>query len=598
MTNKKLLEITEKIIKRSEKTRKDYLNLIDNANEKINRSKLGCANLAHAYAAIPESVREKLNNSNSTHLAIISSYNDVLSAHEPYKDYPLKLKQSCIKEGVSVQVASCTPSMCDGITQGYDGMQLSLYSRDVIAMSTAIGLSHNIFDGAFYLGVCDKIVPGLLMGALRFGQLPAMFIPSGPMPTGLSNSDKSIAREKYAQGLISKQDLLNTEMKMYHSSGTCTFYGTANSNQVMIELLGLHMPNSAFINPNTKLREKIIDFSARHFAKGVKDKSILPIGKMIDEKSIVNAIVGLMATGGSTNHTLHLIAIAKAAGIIINWDDFNDISNITPLLAKVYPNGKADINDFYEAGGLSFVINELLNNGALHDDVNTIAGFGLSNYTKDPILKDDEITYEKCLENSRNVEIITTYDKPFSTTGGLKVLSGNIGRSVIKVSAVSDDNLYIKQRAIVFNDQLELMKAYEKGELNKDFIAVVKYQGPRANGMPELHKLIPPLGVLMSKGYKVALITDGRMSGASGKVPAAIHTSPEALLNGNISKIKDGDLIEFDAINGTLNVLEDDFLTREIKHIDLSANELGSGRELFKALRNSCLSAEEGGVSF
>lgn len=589
-----LKQITNKIIERSKKTRQDYLELIQNAN-KIDRTKLGCANLAHAYATIPNNIREKI--SQNKHLAIISSYNDILSAHEPYKDYPQIIKQNCIKLGVSVQVASCTPSMCDGITQGYEGMQLSLASRDVIAMSTAIGLAHNVFDGAFFLGVCDKIVPGLLIGVLRFGQLPAMFIPSGPMSTGLSNDEKSFAREQYAQGLITKEELLKTEIRMYHSVGTCTFYGTANSNQVMIEALGLHTPNSAFINPNSPLRKKVLDFSATHFAKSVKDESILPIGQMIDEKSIVNAIAVLMATGGSTNLTLHLIAIARAAGIIINWDDFDAISNITPLLAKIYPNGKADINDFHKAGGLSLVIKELLENDLLHEDVNTVMGKGLSEYLKDPVIENDELAYKLC-DKSKNEQIITTFKAPFSQTGGLKVLNGNLGRAVIKVSAVSKENLYIKQKAIVFNDQLELLEAFNNDELNKDFIAVVKYQGPRANGMPELHKLIPPLGVLISRGYKVALITDGRMSGASGKVPAAIHLSPESLLNGNIAKVQTGDLIEFDAINGNLNVLEKDFETRQIKHIDLSKNELGYGRELFSALRNNFKSAEEGGVSF
>ncbi|MBZ8002897.1 phosphogluconate dehydratase [Campylobacter canadensis] len=594
---KTLKQITNDIILRSNKTRKEYLNFIEN-KEKIKRSNLACSNLAHAYATLDDNLKEKISKNENEHLAIISSYNDVLSAHEPFKDYPLIIKQECIKDKVSVQVASCTPSMCDGITQGYDGMEISLFSRDIIAMSTAVGLSHNIFDGAFFLGVCDKIVPGLLIGALRFGYLPSMFIPSGPMPSGLSNAQKSKARELFAQGKLNKNDLLKTEMQMYHNKGTCTFYGTANSNQVMVEILGLHTPNSAFVNPNTKLREKVLRYSASYFAKGVKNNSILPIGQMIDEKSIVNAIVALMATGGSTNHTIHLIAIARACGIIINWDDFNDISKITPLLAKVYPNGSADVNEFHKAGGLAYVIKELLENDLLHNDVNTVMGKGLEEYTKVPVLnKNEELEYVS-VSKSADENIIRDFKKPFSPSGGINLMQGNIGRAVIKVSAVSEDNLYIKAPAIVFNSQAELIKAFENNELNKDFIAVVRFCGPRAIGMPELHKLIPPLGVLMQKGYKLALITDGRMSGASGKVPAAIHLSPEAQMGGNIAKIKTGDIIEFDAANGKLNVLADDFANRECDKIDLNKHNLGSGRELFVTLKNNASEVEHGAITF
>lgn len=595
--NKSLLQITNNIIKKSQKTRTHYLKMIDSfATQKTN---LGCANLAHSYASLPNDIKDKIIKLNIPNIGIISSYNDMLSAHAPYKTYPDIIKQEAYKHKTSVQFAGATAAMCDGITQGFLGMELSLFSRDNIAMSVAIALSHNVFDGAIYLGVCDKIVPGLLIGALRFGHLPSIFIPSGPMISKISNSQKAKTRELFAQGKIQKEELLKSEMDTYHDIGTCTFYGTANSNQVMVEMLGLHMPNSAFINPKTKLKEELIKHTTSHFINSIKDKTAIPLGHLIDEKSIVNAIVGLMATGGSTNHSIHLVAIARACGIVIDWDDFDALSHITPLLAKIYPNGSADINDFYKAGGLGFIIRELLKNGLLHEDVNTIMGKGLSHYTKEPTLKNNTIKYTDSIEKSRDEDVLRSFDNAFMPNGGLKVMKGNIGRSIIKVSALSDENKVIKAPAIVFSDQKEVLKAFDDGLLNKDFVAVVKYQGPRANGMPELHKLIPQLSVLIDKGYKVALITDGRMSGASGKVPAAIHTSPEAMLNGNINKIKTGDMIYFDAQNGILDNLEKDFLDRDNEPLaNLTQNSIGMGRELFECFRNNTSSAEMGAMSF
>lgn len=592
--NKNLLKITEKIQQQSQKTRQKYLEKIQNPkNQKVDASKLGCPNIAHTFAIFEDSIKERVRDLMPKNYAIISAYNDMLSAHHPYESYPAKIKKGVTKSRALCQFAGGVPAMCDGITQGYAGMELSLFSRDVIAMSVCVALSHNVFDGAFYLGVCDKIVPGLLIGALSFGHLPSLFVPSGPMPSGIANEQKSKARQLYAEGKLSRKDLLKSEMQSYHASGTCTFYGTANSNQMLMEFMGLHLPNTAFINPHTPLRDAIVEYSGEYLASN----PVPPIGQIVSEKNIINAIIGLNATGGSTNHTIHLIAIARAAGIIINWDDFDEISKITPLLARIYPNGKADVNHFEASGGLAFVIGQLLESGLLHNDVKTVAGDGMGHYTKEPKLIDSKLTWQEGQKESLNLDILRTVKDPFLHEGGLKILKGNIGRAVIKVSAIKEENLYVKERAIIFESQEDFLRAFEEKRLERNFIAIVRYQGPRANGMPELHKLIPPLSSLQDRGFKVALITDGRMSGASGKVPVAIHMSPEALLNGNISKIKEGDLIEFDALNSKVNVLESDFSKREIREHS-KKDSSGFGRELFSGFRSLARSVEEGAFSF
>ncbi|MBZ7950230.1 phosphogluconate dehydratase [Campylobacter sp. LH-2024] len=595
MALNKIKQITQKVKERSKKTREQYLERIQTHKGKIQRKDLGCANLAHAYASIPKHIKERIKENKDLNFAIVSAYNDMLSAHQPFKNYPDIIKQELFKNHAFGQFAGGTPAMCDGITQGYDGMELSLFSRDVIAMSVAIALSHNVFDGAFYLGVCDKIVPGLLIGALSFGHLPSIFVPSGPMTSGISNDEKSKTRQLFAEGKISRDKLLESEMKSYHDIGTCTFYGTANSNQMMMEFMGLHLPNSAFINPNTSLREALVKEAANHMAQN----KILPIGELLDERNIINAMIGLMATGGSTNHTIHLVAIARAAGIIINWDDFDAISNITPLLARVYPNGKADVNQFEAAGGLAFVINELLKEGLLHDDANTVMGQGMQTYTKNPFLIDGKLIYKDGIKTSKEENILRNIENPFSKNGGVRILKGNIGRAVIKISAVKEEHQIIKAPAMVFHSQQEFLNKFQNKELQKDFIAVLPYQGPRSNGMPELHKLTPPLGILQDQGFKVALVTDGRMSGASGKVPAAIHMSPEALLDGNIAKIKDGDMLLLDAKNGILEILIDEKEWKERKIPKLEKEEIfGCGRELFAGFRTQTSSAETGAMSF
>ncbi|WP_104722360.1 phosphogluconate dehydratase [Helicobacter mesocricetorum] len=595
MINKKLAQITKNIIERSKPTRNAYLEHITSHKGKIQRKDLSCANLAHAYASMPNPMKEKIKENKESNFAIISAYNDMLSAHQPFKNYPDILKQELFRHKAFGQFAGATPAMCDGITQGYEGMELSLFSRDVIAMSVAIALSHNVFDGAFYLGVCDKIVPGLLIGALSFGYLPSIFVPSGPMTSGISNEEKSKMRQLFAVGEISRDKLLESEMKSYHDIGTCTFYGTANSNQMLVEFMGLHLPNSAFINPNTPLREALVKKAAAHMAQN----KVKAIGELISEKNIINAIIGLMATGGSTNHTIHLIAIARAAGIIINWDDFDAISAITPLLARVYPNGKADVNQFEAAGGLAFIIRELLENGLLHNDVETIMGRGMEAYTKNPFLINGEILYKEGVRVSQEETILRSVKNPFSKDGGVKILHGNIGRAVIKVSAIKEEHQSIKAPAIVFHSQQDFLQRFQNQELQKDFIAVLPYQGPRANGMPELHKLTPSLGILQDQGFKVALITDGRMSGASGKVPAAIHISPEALLNGNIAKIQDGDMLLLDAKNGKLEALVDsqEWEKRKANKHD-NKEAFGCGKELFAGFRAQSSSAETGAMSF
>ena len=593
---------TQRIIERSRPTRAAYLERIRAAHHagRLERSQLGCTNLAHAFAAAPHAVKIELQQEKTPNLGIVSAYNDMVSAHQPLQVFPTWIKEEALKHGATAQFAGGTPAMCDGITQGYTGMELSLFSRDVIAMSTAVALSHQMFDAALYLGVCDKIVPGLLIGALSFGHLPAIFVPAGPMTSGISNDEKAKTRQLFAEGKVGRDALLESEMASYHSPGTCTFYGTANSNQMMMEMMGLHMPNTAFVNPNTPMREALTRAAAAHIATAVRHNTILPVGEMVSEKSIVNAIVGLMATGGSTNHTMHVVAFARAAGIIVNWDDFNEISDIIPLLTRVYPNGKADVNHFAAAGGLAFVIRELLDAGLMHEDVDTVVGHGMRAYTKEPFMIEGKLEWRDAAAQSGDDNVIRTAANPFSADGGLRLMKGNIGRSVIKVSAVAPDHRVIEAPAIVFDDQRDVLAAFDRGELERDFIAVVRFQGPRANGMPELHKLTPQLSILQSRGFKVALVTDGRMSGASGKVPAAIHMSPEALLGGAIGKIRTGDLIRFDAEKGELDVLinEAEWLAREHAHADLRKNAHGTGRELFAGFRSLSSSAETGAMSF
>lgn len=596
-----LLKVTERIIKRSYTTRQAYLQHIRNlCCREMKRTHLACSNLAHGYAAMPQSIKINMLEENNPNLGIISAYNDMVSAHRPFAEFPTWIKEEAQKHRATAQFAGGTPAMCDGITQGYEGMELSLFSRDVIAMSTAIALSHQMFDGALYFGVCDKIVPGLMIGALSYGHLPALFVPAGPMQSGISNKEKARTRQRFAEGKATRDELLASEMASYHSPGTCTFYGTANSNQMLMEMMGVHLPAAAFFNPNTPIREALTRYAAVHLIERIRNNTAQPLGEMLSEKSFVNAIIGLMATGGSTNHTMHLIAMARAAGIILTWDDFDDISTITPLLIRVYPNGQADINHFAAAGGLPFVIRELLDAGLMHEDVDTVMGHGMRAYTQEPFLINGTLQWQDAVTESRNHDILRTVADPFSPDGGLRVMKGNIGRGVIKVSAMRPDSFEIEAPAIVFNDQKEVLMAFERGELERDFVAVVRFQGPRANGMPELHKLTPPLGILQDRGFKVALITDGRMSGASGKVPAAIHMSPEALSGGAIGKIQTGDLIRMNARTGELMVLVDEheWNNRDIPTPDLSANAFGLGRELFAGFRSIAGSAETGAASF
>ncbi len=600
--NPTLQAITERIIERSRPTRETYLARIRSLENqgRVERDQLGCSNLAHGYAAMPNAIKIEMLKPNVPNLGMISAYNDMVSAHQPFADFPAWVKEEAGKHGATAQVAGGTPAMCDGITQGYEGMELSLFSRDVIAMSTAVGLSHQMFDGALYFGVCDKIVPGLVIGALSCGHLPGIFVPAGPMASGIGNKEKARTRQLFAEGKVGREALLESEMGSYHSPGTCTFYGTANSNQMLMEMMGLHLPAAAFFNPYTPMREALTRHAAAHLAEGVKNRSIKPIGEMLSEKSFVNAVIGLMATGGSTNHTMHLVAMARAAGVILTWDDFDEISSIIPLLIRVYPNGQADVNHFAAVGGLPFVIRELRNNGLLHDDVDTVVGRGMAAYTQEPFLLDGKLQWQDAVAESRDEDILRPFSRPFSPDGGLRLMKGNIGRGVIKISAVKDSQRVIEAPAIVFNDQREVLAAFERGELERDFICVVRFQGPRANGMPELHKLTPPLAILLDRGFKVALVTDGRMSGASGKVPAAIHMSPEALLGGGIGKIRTGDLIRFDSFTGELIALVDEkeWNEREIPEPDLSKNSHGIGRELFAGFRSITSSAEKGAMSF
>ena len=593
--NAKVLEITKRIIERSQESRATYLTQMKSAHQEgVTRQAMSCGNLAHAFAACGTHDKTELAQNRLPNLGVITAYNDMLSAHKVYEDYPQNIRLYANKHNGIAQVAGAVPAMCDGVTQGQPGMELSLYSRDVIAMSTAIGLSHNMFDATLCLGICDKIVPGLMMGALRFGHLPTIFLPGGPMPTGISNEEKGRIRQLFAEGKIGREELLKGESDSYHSPGTCTFYGTANSNQMLMEIMGMQLPGSSFVNPGTELRDLLNEEAVKVAIENTRLGFERSIAHIIDEKVIVNGIIGLLATGGSTNHTIHLIAIARAAGIIINWDDMSDLSDVVPLLTRMYPNGAADVNHFHAAGGMGFVIRTLLDHGILHEDVFTILGKGLNKYKQEPRIENHQLIWVDGASKSLNESIIRPVNEPFSLDGGIKILKGNLGRSVIKTAAVSDDQRVIEAPAIVFHEQSDLIKAFKNGELEKDFIAVLPFQGPKHNGMPELHQLTPTLTILQKRGFKVALVTDGRMSGASGKVPAAIHLTPEAKDGGMISKIRTGDLIRLDSYHGELTVLNQaEVEAREATYIS-NEDTFAFGRELFANVRKMVTKSEEG----
>ena len=599
--NPTLAKVTDRIVERSAATRSAYLDRMRAAQSKgPARAHLSCSGQAHAYAAAGED-QAQLAEASVGHLGIVTAYNDMLSAHQPFEHYPALIKHAAREAGGTAQVAGGVPAMCDGVTQGQDGMELSLFSRDVIAMAAGIGLSHDMFDAAVYLGVCDKIVPGLLIAALTFGHLPAIFIPAGPMTSGIPNDEKAKTRQLYAEGKVGRDELLKSESASYHGPGTCTFYGTANSNQMLMEIMGLHMPGASFVNPNTPLRDALTKEAAkRALAITALGNEFTPVGEMIDERSVVNGVVGLHATGGSTNHTIHLIAMAAAAGIKLTWQDISDLSDATPLLARVYPNGLADVNHFHAAGGMGYLIRELTDGGLLHRDVRTVYGHGLDPYMVEVRLDGETVKREPAPAVSHDDKVLAPVSAPFQANGGLKMLTGNLGKAVIKISAVKPERHVIEAPAIVFHSQEAMQEAFRKGELEKDFVAVIRFQGPKANGMPELHKLTPSLGVLQDRGYSVALVTDGRMSGASGKVPAAIHVTPEALDGGPIAKVQNGDMVRVDATKGTLEVLTPaaEFEARAAATADLSANSYGTGRELFETFRHVAGRADDGASVF
>ena len=601
--NPVVARVTARILERSRTRRSAYLAQINAAATRARSAdRMGCANLAHAVAGAPIDDRFKIVAEHVPNIGIVTAYNDMLSAHTPMQPYPDLIKAEARKMGATAQVAGGVPAMCDGVTQGTAGMELSLFSRDVIAMATAVALSHDMFDAALMLGVCDKIVPGLLIGALHFGHLPTVFVPAGPMPSGIPNKEKAAVRELAAQGLVGRPELLASEMKSYHAPGTCTFYGTANSNQMLLEAMGLHVPGTAFVAPGGDLRDELTRESARTVLGIIKSKRYAPIGHIVDERAIVNAMVALLATGGSTNHLIHWVAVAYSAGITIDWNDFSDLSSVVPTLTHVYPNGSADVNQFQAAGGTGLVIRELLNAGFMHADVLTVRSAGIREYTREPYLSGSTLAWAEA-PDSKDESIVRSAAKPFSLTGGLKLLQGNLGRSVIKVSSVPDDRHVIEAAARVFDSQQGLLDAFNAGELEKDVICVVRWQGPQANGMPELHKLTPPLAVLQGKGFTVALVTDGRMSGASGKVPAAIHVSPEAAAGGPLAKVRDGDVIRLDALTGDLNVLVTpaEWAMRPAATMPGALRQSdahGMGRELFTHMRRSALTAEEGALSW
>lgn len=594
--------VTKRIIERSRATRQDYLDRMGELKaQSPQRSTLSCGNLAHGFAACNQSDKDTLKFMNKANVAIVSAYNDMLSAHQPYQDFPDVIRKAANGMGSVAQFAGGTPAMCDGVTQGQPGMELSLFSRDTIAMSTSVALSHNMFDATMLLGICDKIVPGLLIGSLSFGYLPTILVPAGPMPSGLPNKEKQRIRQLYAEGKIGKDELLEAESQSYHSPGTCTFYGTANSNQLLVEVMGLHLPGSAFVNPGTPLREALTREATEQVIRLSKPHGgTLGLGDMVDEKSIVNALVALLVTGGSTNHTIHWIAIARAAGIIVDWNDYSELSSAVPSMTRIYPNGQEDVNAFHEAGGTPFLIRELLSAGLLHNDVETVVGHGLEQYARMPELENDKLLWKPAPEKSAKPDVLSTAAEPFAPDGGLRVLDGNLGRGVIKVSAVAEEHRVVKAPAVVFNDQNELKAAFDAGDLNRDCVVVVRFQGPKANGMPELHKLTPYLGVLQDRGYKVALVTDGRMSGASGKVPAAIHVYPEAANGVELCRVRNGDVINLDAVAGTLEieVSAEEFASREAEKADLSSYHHGLGRELFGWMRKAASNPEEGASFF
>ncbi len=593
--------VTERIRSRSHQLRHDYLARMGAARGGgAARARLGCTNLAHGFAAAGESDKQALRGLSWPNIAIVSAYNDLLSAHQPLERFPALIKMAAREVGAVAQFAGGVPAMCDGVTQGLPGMELSLFSRDVIALSTAVALTHDLFDAALCLGVCDKIVPGLLIGALSFGHLPVIFVPGGPMPSGISNEAKARVRQLYAQGKADREALLESEAGSYHSPGTCTFYGTANSNQMLMEVMGLHLPGSAFVPPNAPLRDALTRAAAKRVAASTAlGADYRPLSTIVDERSIVNAIVGLLATGGSTNHTIHLVAIARAAGVLINWDDFNDLSAVVPLLARIYPNGSADVNHFQAAGGMAFLIRELLGAGLLHPDVKTAVGDGLAAYARAPLLRDGALHWQSAPEHSADLAVLRPVANPFSADGGLKLLRGNLGRAVIKTSAVAAAHRIVEAPALVFENQEQVSAAFAAGKLDRDVIVVVRYQGPRANGMPELHALTPALAVLQKRGRQVALVTDGRMSGASGAVPAAIHVTPEALNGGAIARVRDGDLIRLDSVSGRLEALVPEAVWRErsVPAPDLRHGASGLGRELFATLRAAAGDAEAGALT-
>ncbi|SAK72664.1 phosphogluconate dehydratase [Caballeronia fortuita] len=598
-----LKKVTDRIIERSKATRAAYLARIDAAHGLFPaRGALSCANLAHGFAGLEGQEKIAIKAVREPNIGIVSSYNEMLSAHAPYKSFPDIIKQAAREHGGIAQFAGGVPAMCDGITQGNAGMELSLFSREVIAMSTAVALTHNMFDAALCLGICDKIVPGLAIGALQFGHLPTIFVPAGPMTSGLTNDEKAKVRQEFATGQCDRGALLEAEAAAYHGHGTCTFYGTANSNQMLMEVMGLHLPSSAFVHPHTPLRDALTAEAARRVLDLTLERgNYTPIGHVVDEKAIVNGIVALLATGGSTNHTLHLVAIARAAGIVIDWNDFDELSQVVPLLAKIYPNGKADVNHFHAAGGVAFLVRNLLAGGLLHEDVQTVAGRGLSHYTKEPKLIDGKLQWVDGAQESHDTKVLRGIGEPFQPDGGLRLMQGKLGRGVIKISAVAPEHRVVKAPAIVFDSQEEVQEAFDKGELKRDFVAVVRFQGARANGMPELHRLTPLLGVLQDQGFHVALVTDGRMSGASGKVPAVIHVSPEALLQGPLGKVRTGDTLVIDAPAGVLDIEIDaqEWDAREVAApLHQAQNEAGFGRELFGVFRSAALPAEEGASVF
>lgn len=593
--NDTIARVTDRIAERSDRPRSAYLSQIaDAASTGPTRAHLSCSNQAHAYAAMGPD-KDPLLAERSPNLGIVTSYNDMLSAHQPFKDYPDLIKDTARQHGATAQVAGGVPAMCDGVTQGQPGMELSLFSRDVIALSAGVALSHNCFDAALYLGVCDKIVPGLVMAAATFGHIPAIFVPAGPMASGISNDDKTAVRKRFAAGEIDRPELMKAEMAAYHSAGTCTFYGTANSNQMLMEFMGLHLPGASFVSPGTPLRDALTRASAERALKiTALGNEYRPAGQVLDEKAFVNGMVGLMASGGSTNLVLHLPAMARAAGIILTPEDFDDLSAVVPLLARVYPNGLADVNHFHAAGGLGYLIAQLLEAGLLHDDSTTALGDGLNAYTQDPKLIDGALTYVDGPKASANEKILRPASNPFQATGGLKKLAGNLGAGIMKVSAVKPEHQQIEAPVRIFHDQGAVKTAFRAGEFTQDTVFIVRFQGPKSNGMPELHGLTPILSVLQDRGLKVALVTDGRMSGASGKVPAAIHVGPEAADGGPIAKLRDGDMVRVDAVTGELTCLADGFESRIPETIDLSANQTGIGRELFQAFRNRVGLAETG----